>query len=112
MYQRFHRLQMFQIVLGCMMACHSPETPHPLERDASRHHDQSIDAGGAGGCTEACDTLAYLNCPEAEQRDGGDTCRSVCMTAELGKFGLKPACVAAAKSVTEVRACGTVRCRR
>jgi len=64
-------------------------------------------------CVAACAILASLKCPEAETPDGGDTCLDICTKAEAsGRFSLKPECVAKAKDLAGVKACGSVRCKR
>ena len=59
------------------------------------------------GCSEACANLVVLGCAE-----GSDpSCAATCQEAQdSGKIDLRPACLAAAKSVGEVLACGTVVC--
>jgi hypothetical protein len=59
------------------------------------------------GCTEACANLVVLGCSEGTD----PTCATTCQEAQdSGKLDLRPACLAAAKSVGEVLACGTVVC--
>jgi len=71
----------------------------------------NIDASACPLCKAACDALARVGCPEANQVDGGDDCYTVLEHAQSSrKFDLKPACVAAAKDAAGVRACKTVRC--
>lgn len=62
-------------------------------------------------CKSACDNLKKLGCIESKQLDGGQDCYSICAHAEsTRKFDLHPACVANAKTVDAVRACGPIRC--
>ena len=56
---------------------------------------------------------AELRCPEADDADGGDSCEVACRHAQEGGLtDLRPRCLAAAKTVDELRACGSVKCRR
>lgn len=101
-----------------LAGCPAPEPAHPELAEGGRPPADSPDAedppeGSAAipACSRACAALERLGCPEAERPDGGRTCYAVCADAERGgKFSLKPSCVAASKSVAELRACGTVRC--
>ena len=64
-------------------------------------------------CVKACAKLAEFGCPEGKAPDAGDSCYFVCANAEAsGKFGLKPDCIAAAKTAVELQACKTVRCKK
>jgi hypothetical protein len=72
---------------------------------------EDLDAARYPMCAKACANLATLGCPEARRVDGGQTCYAVCVhTEETHKFDLKPTCLAAAKTVAEAKACGSVRC--
>ena len=62
-------------------------------------------------CADACDVLNELGCPEAERSANGDDCELVCMRASELR-DMKLGCVAAATTMIDLRACGTVRCRR
>lgn len=62
-------------------------------------------------CVKVCTNLARLHCPEAVTPDGGKPCVEVCQHSEAIGLTLKPSCVAAAKTLDELRACGTVRCK-
>jgi hypothetical protein len=80
--------------------------------DPADADDPAIEAAAYPTCARACAALKRLGCPEAERPDGGGTCYAVCAQAEAsGKFGLRPSCVAASKSLVDVRACGSVRCQ-
>jgi hypothetical protein len=71
-----------------------------------------LDAAGTQ-CMRACATLKKLGCPEAETPDGGDTCVTLCQRAQdTRKFDMRPQCVSDAGSVEQLRACGTVRCKK
>jgi hypothetical protein len=63
-------------------------------------------------CKTACATLAQLGCPEAKTVLGGKTCYRVCADAEASGVSLNPTCIGAAKDITAVRACKTVRCQK
>lgn len=108
--------------------CPTP-APKPPPHDASDASDAPFDAGFDGpvpegepdaalkypACAAACAKMAEkaIDCPEAAKPDGGKTCYRLCADAEeSGKFNLKPACIAGAKDVAGVRACGTVRCKK
>lgn len=72
---------------------------------------EDLDAARYPACAKACINLGALGCPEARAVDGGQSCYAVCAHAEeTHKFDLKPACLAAAKSIAEAKACGSVRC--
>ena len=97
----------------------SPLTP-PNDADAgwgedidpSQDPDALVDAGREIGVA-ACTRLAKLGCPEAERVAGRDSCVVVFRKAQAEQLtDLKPACVAASKTVDAVRACGTVRCSK
>lgn len=57
------------------------------------------------GCYAACVNLAVLGCSEGLT----PTCATTCVAAQ-GITNLKTACLAAAKSASAARACGSVRC--
>lgn len=115
-----HILHVAAVTLFLMGTGCPPVSPKPPVADgdadvALADADNGLDEDGAPRnvpCTQACVKLAFLGCPEAAKPDGGKTCYRLCADAEAsGKFSLKPACVAAAKDVDGVRACGTVRCK-
>jgi hypothetical protein len=92
-------------IAGCplVLGCPRPEPPAAPDPPPAVVVD----------CARACERLGELGCPEAETPDGGKACLVVCVDAEReGKYSLKPACVAVAHTSAELRACGTVRCRR
>lgn len=61
-------------------------------------------------CAAACANLVRLGCPEGHP-SGGRTCLEVCNhTQSTHLTDLHTACLAAAKSVTEVKACKSVTC--
>jgi hypothetical protein len=70
-----------------------------------------VDAGlGSVACLEACANLRRLGCPEGSE-DAGAGCSSICNhTVATNAFTLNPICIASAKDVAGVRACGTVKC--
>lgn len=77
--------------------------------------DEPFDIAGGYStptCLEACLNLKRHGCPEGTSRPGEDSCYIVCRRSEAtnGRVNFKPACVAAAKDVTEIRACKTYRC--
>jgi len=124
---------LFALTVACVRC---PDAPKPLPVDAGsdvwRDLDANSDAFEVGdssddafdapeamdgakrsACVRACAVLTALKCPEAEAPPGGDPCSVVCQrTEDAKKISLKPLCVADAKTVEAVRACGTVRCKR
>lgn len=101
------------VVLVC--ACCGSVTPAPNPGPAPPASGAASTGGAAPApapadvCDEACAELAALGCPEALPA-GGQSCSRVCVHTLGGVFDLKPACIAAAHSRAEVRACGTVKC--
>ena len=62
-------------------------------------------------CPAACANLIKLGCPEGLE-DAGQGCTSVCEHTQSSKlFNMKASCLAAAKTKTEVKACGSVTCQ-
>ena len=70
-------------------------------------------------CAAACANLARVRdaahpngCPEAKAAAGEDSCYVVCRRAAAtnGRIDFKPRCIAAAKTIATLRACGTYRC--
>ena len=119
---------LFALTVACVRC---PDSPKPLPVDAGTDVWRDLDANadaieivdatdaeamdGAkrSACARACAVLTALKCPEAEAPPGGDPCSVVCQrTEDAKKISLKPLCVADAKTVEAVRACGTVRCKR
>lgn len=97
------------VVAHFIGGCPQP-SPKPPPNDASDAAPLP-DSGPSAPCEAACAKLAALGCPEADTLDGGKSCAQLCLDSEAsGKFNLKPACVAGAQTVEQVRACGTVRC--
>lgn len=85
------------LVVLVLLACGSPPPPAPPPAPAGD------DPEGA------CATLARLGCPEAQL--AAAVCPDVLRRAgELRD--LRTGCIAAARDVAELRACGTVRCGR
>lgn len=81
--------------------------------DALDDPDGNVDAARYASCAKACANLGKLGCPEAATVDGGDSCYAVCAHAVTShKFDFKAACLTAAKSAAEAKACGSVRCAR
>ena len=112
------------IALLCLWGCpRTPETPDastdagaPIA-DAEPGQHEPFDAPGSTyrvpACAAACANLKRQGCPEAERQPGEDTCYVVCRKAqETGKIDFKPQCIADAKSIEAVKACGTYRCKR
>lgn len=106
-------------ITGCPLPPEPPQgdvtdggyPPGPL--DSADTEDPPVELATFPICAKACAALKRLGCPEAERPDGGSTCYAVCAKAEKsGKFGLRPNCVAASKTITDVKACGTIRCLR
>ena len=92
-----------------------PDAPPGLSEgglDAANDSPPDLDAAPRfPACTAACLALAKLGCPEAAGSPGGQSCYAVCAHAEeTHKFDFKRGCLAAAKTVEAVRACGTARC--
>lgn len=68
---------------------------HPSPGAASPDADASV------SCAAACLNLAAMQCPE-----GDNGCTNNCLHAEVGgMFDLHPACLAAAKTPANARAC-------
>jgi hypothetical protein len=88
----------------------------PIDADAADSQDDgssNIEAGHYPVCMAMCLNLAKHLCPEALGVDGGDSCYALCVHSEGTKqFNLKPACIVAAKTDADIRACGTVRCKK
>lgn len=121
-------LRRYGWAFGALLAlgCPAPEPKQPetiqdagadgfpqTSGDPGDSEDPTVAAALFPDCVKACVTLHTLGCPEAEKPAGGKTCYAICRDAEKSVgFSLKPACVAQAKSVTEVRACKTVRCQK
>lgn len=78
--------------------------------DASDDAPETLVSVGVSKCTKACKTLSDLGCPESKIPPPGD-CVSTCIHMQNTRgMDMRPECVAASKSVSEVRKCGTVRC--
>lgn len=82
-------------------ACYEPKGPTYEQGDAAPE-DASTSA-----CQPACEAMKKLGCPEGQAASCVDTCKQ---TQGTGKFDLKPACIASAKTRDELAVCGTVRC--
>ena len=80
-------------------------TPTPVTPPTDGGRDASSgDSGDA--IARACQNLATLGCAE-----GNASCVTTMQHAQsTGITDLKPACLAAAKSKADVRACGSVAC--
>lgn len=92
------------VAFFCGCRCTTP-TPVPA---ADVGTDTNLD-----DCGKACVNLKLLDCPEGDDNDGGDSCYVVCRhTQTSGLTNLKPSCLSSAKSVEEIRACGTAKCKR
>lgn len=88
-----------------------PSPPNPTDPSDDEDPDALLDAG-APVCLTACVRLRRLGCPEGSPR-GGDGCVGTCLNSIAKQtVDLKPACIASAKTVTAIRACGTVDCVR
>lgn len=80
-------ISMVAVAISALAACPPPAPTPPGDDDYAR----------------ACATLAALACPEAEDRP---TCVSKMRDVQAARLtDLAPACVAAAHSVEDVRAC-------
>lgn len=89
-----------------------PPTPlSPVDASDASDFDAGFD-DAMSPCARACKVLTALSCPEALTLDGGKSCTALCSDSESSGFSLKPSCVALAKDVSGVRACGTVRCQK
>lgn len=113
-------------LVGVLVGCPAP-TPDPkppvvpvedggfpvVQTDSGDDEDPSLDAALFPVCVKACATLKVQQCPEAQRLPGGKTCYAICRDEQQrGKINLKPECIAKASSVSEIRACGTVRCQK
>ncbi len=58
-------------------------------------------------CSAFCAILTQLGCSEGAQANCASTCRHV---IDSGLTDLKISCVSAAKTVAQVKACGSVKC--
>lgn len=100
----------FVTFAGCRQA-ECPQRPPAVDDGGAPDAPPVEPEGLERACGNACAQLAQLGCPEANPNPGGESCYTICAKAETSrKFTLKPACLAAAKTVPAVRACGTVRC--
>lgn len=111
-----------RVAAECPTAIVEVVTGHDASGDDAADPPTGTDGGvepldGVGAyavpqCASACANLARLRCPEGKGRAGEDSCYVVCKRAvsTRGRIDLKPECVAAAKSVSAVRACETYRC--
>jgi hypothetical protein len=94
---------MLLALLSFTMACPTAVSP---KRDADVMQTPTPSL-----CAQACARMNSLSCPEANPRDSGDTCEQVCdHTIDSGLFDMKPACLAAAQTLDDLHACGTVVC--
>lgn len=104
------------LILVGFFACREPNCPDSIvviqPPDAGLADAEELDGTKKpSACGDACVQLAKLGCPESTPKPGEESCFIVCTRAEETKrFSLKPACIAKAATVAEVRACGTVRC--
>lgn len=96
---------MLSVLFGCRVITPNADPPEPPFTVVET-------TDGFSFCRDACKRLSELGCPEALTPDGGRSCYQLCTDIESnGKFALRPGCVSAARTVDQVRACGTVRCR-
>jgi len=90
-------------LLSFTMACPTATSPQ-RDADAMKTATPSL-------CAQACSCMNSLSCPEANPPDSGDNCETVCNhTIDSGVFDMKPACLAAAQTLADLQACGTVKC--
>ncbi len=69
-----------------------------------------VDAGPPTLCQLACANVAKYPCIE-NSFDGGSGCLAVCTQTDTSKvFDMKPKCLADAKTLAALKACGTVKC--
>ncbi len=94
-----------------LLACPPTAVVPTTDADAS-----TVDAGVLydaprfSSCHNACEVVIKF-CPHEAAFENNAACEKVCEhTQETKTFDMKPACLAVARSVAEVRACGTVRC--
>ena len=72
--------------------------------------DSATPSAGGTDCAAACANLVKLGCPEGHPK-AGKSCLDVCNhTQSTHLTDLHTACLAAAKSVPEVKACKSVTC--
>lgn len=104
------------IVIGCPKPI--PVPPPNTDTDAALDSDpdSDFDAIKQDDCARACANmrLPSIQCPEADPpKAGEESCEAVCRHAsKSGLTDLKPKCVASARTANEVRACGTVKCKK
>lgn len=108
----------FSLAVGVVIGSCTPVhlTPEQVFPDDNGPYLEPFDAPIGTGyavpkCAQACANIQAKRCPEATTRPGEDSCYVVCSRAEAtGKIDFKTQCVAAAKSQSAIRACGTYRC--
>ncbi len=89
----------------------APVSP-PRELDAGKVFGaDSPEPEADSPCSQACETLRRVGCPEGAPSSQGETCAAVCRRAILDGYHLPATCIAAADSKEAVRACGRVRCQ-
>lgn len=99
------------VAIHALGGCPAPSPVVP-QVSADAGEDAVLDSAGTQ-CARACANLKSLGCPESETPTGGDSCVDLCQKAQKsGKFDMKPQCVLDAGSVEQLRACGTVRCKK
>jgi len=91
-------------LVGCPHPMPEPDAGPPPDGDSG-----SADIDGAiDSVTAACKSLNALRCAA-----GGPNCVSALRAGQAARISdFKPACLAHAKTVADVEACGTVKCER
>ena len=96
-------------IAGCPNGPVAPE--NPTDPDGGAPPIALVEAG-AGDCASACANLSALGCPEGNP-SGGKSCAETCEhTQSTHLTDLKPACLSAARTVADARACGSVACAK
>lgn len=91
------------VLAGCPPAPTSCQPPSPQADAAPPDGD---------ACERACSNIKALGCPEGEPKTG-ESCVMVCRHTQVtGLTDLQPECLAAARSVDDVRACHTLKCKQ
>jgi len=88
------------LVLACERTSVTPAPVMPND------DEDTVDA-----CKPACQTLRTLSCPEGFNSVSNTSCEATCARA-LQLRALPLECWAEARSVVELRSCGSIRCVR
>lgn len=106
------KMLFFSVLLTCV-GCTPANNPIVDAGDAATDAANDSDApmqANASACARMCKSLLAIGCSEAKVEPPGD-CLSTCenIKSQPG-MALNVECIAAAKTISQVRKCGTVRC--